>query len=172
MHMDPATTLHDVRWGEHYTGDGIDEFVWLFQISGAVPPSHLAGGYGGAVSERQPTMYFRLGGGTLKGVCKPGTWSGAGCLSRRQALHVDIGRATAIELPAAETARRLRSVTPQWPIMHAILHGVTRDQFMARHRANHVNVAYTPTAEIADKALAAKAAMFAELGVAVHRCGS
>ena len=37
MGFDPATTLHDVRWGEHYTGNGIDEFVWLFQISGAVP---------------------------------------------------------------------------------------------------------------------------------------
>ena len=55
--------------------------------------------------------------------------------------------------------------------MHAILHGVTRDQFMARHHANHVNVAYAPTAEMADKALAAKAAMFAELGVTVHACG-
>src|SRR6185437_3742488 len=37
MHLDPATTLHDVRWGEHYTGNGIDDFVWVFQISGAVP---------------------------------------------------------------------------------------------------------------------------------------
>ena len=37
MEMDPATTLHDVRWGEHYKGVGIDDFVWVFQISGAVP---------------------------------------------------------------------------------------------------------------------------------------
>jgi hypothetical protein len=42
---------------------------------------------------------------------------------------------------------------------------------MARHHSNHVNVVYAPTAEIADKALAAKAAMFAELGVQVHLCG-
>jgi len=34
MHLDPATTLHDVRWGEHYKGEGIDDFVWLLQISG------------------------------------------------------------------------------------------------------------------------------------------
>jgi hypothetical protein len=45
MHLDPATTLHDVRWGEHYKGNGIDDFVWVFQISGAVPASHIAGGY-------------------------------------------------------------------------------------------------------------------------------
>lgn len=171
MQLDPATTLHDVRWGEHYSGDGIDEFVWVFQISGAVPPSHLVGGFAGASSERQPPMYFRLGGGTLKGVCKPGHVVWSRVFVKGGALHVDIGRATAVELPAAETERRLRSVTPQWPIMHVVLHGVTRDQFMARHHANHVNVAYAPTAEVADRALAAKAAMFAELGVNVHRCG-
>lgn len=171
MHLDPATTLHDVRWGEHYSGNGIDGFVWVFQISGAVPASHLAGGYEGAVSERQPPMYFRLGGGTLKGVCKAGHVVWSRVFVEDDALHIDIGRATAIELPPEETERRLRSVTYQWPIMHTLLHGVTRDQFMARHHANHVNVAYAPTAEAADKALAAKAAMFAELGVQVHRCG-
>jgi hypothetical protein len=172
MHLDPATTLHDVRWGEHYKGDGIDDFVWVFQISGAVPPSHLVGDYKEAVSQRQPPMYFRLGGGTLQGICKPGHVVWSRVFVEGGVLHADIGRATAIELPAAETARRLRSVTPQWPIMHVLLHGITRDQYMARHRANHVNVAYTPTAEIADKALTAKAAFFAELGVRVHCCGN
>ena len=49
--------------------------------------------------------------------------------------------------------------------MHAVLHGVTRDQFMARHKANHVQVAYAPDAETADRALHAKAAMFAALGL-------
>jgi hypothetical protein len=171
MQLDPATTLHDVRWGEHYTGGKIDDFVWVFQISGAVPASHLAGGYAGARSERQPPMYFRLGGGTLKGISKPGHVVWSRVFVEGNALHVDLGRATAIELPAQETERRLRSVTSQWPIMHTVLHGVTRDQFMARHRANHLNVAYAPTSQIADQALAAKAAMMAELGIHVHLCG-
>jgi hypothetical protein len=61
MHFDPATTLHDVRWGEHYRADGLDDFIWLFQISGAAPASHFIDGYAGAISERQPPMYFRLG---------------------------------------------------------------------------------------------------------------
>ena len=87
-------------------------------------------------------MYFRLGGGTLKGVCKPGDVVWSRIFTEGGKLHVDIGRATAIALPVAETERRLRSVTPQWPIMHVLLHGVSRDQFMARHHANHVNVAY------------------------------
>jgi len=168
MHLDPATTLHDVRWGEQYK----DDFVWVFQISGAVPASHIAGGYAKASSERQPPMYFRLGGGTLKGICKPGPVVWSRVFSQGGKLHADIGRATAIELPAAETERRLQAVTPQWPIMHVLLHGITRDQFMARHPANHVNVAYTETAEQADRALAAKAAMMAELGIEVHLCGT
>jgi hypothetical protein len=56
-------------------------------------------------------------------------------------------------------------------MMHVVLHGVNRDQFMARHRANHVQVAYAPSPEEADKVLAAKAAMFAALGIHVHLCG-
>jgi ABC-type molybdate transport system substrate-binding protein len=55
--------------------------------------------------------------------------------------------------------------------MHAVFHGVTRDQFMARHRANHVNIVYAPSVELANQALATKAAMLAALGIAVHVCG-
>jgi L-fucose isomerase-like protein len=171
MHLDPSTTLHDVRWGEHYNGDGIDDFVWVFQISGAVPASHIAGGYAGARSERQPPMYFRLGGGTLTGVCKPGEIVWSRVFTEDRQLHVDIGRARAIELPEAETQRRWDSTTPQWPIMHVILQGIRRDQFMARHHSNHVSVAYAPSAGEADKVLAAKASMFAALGIHVHLCG-
>jgi hypothetical protein len=43
---------------------------------------------------------------------------------------------------------------------------------MARHRANHVNIAYAPSAHQAAQALAAKATMFHALGVQVHLCGS
>jgi hypothetical protein len=171
MGLDPSTTLHDLRWGEHYKGDGVDDFVWVLMISGAVPASHLVGGYAGAVSERQPPMYFRLGGGTLKGISRPGqvVWSRVFIMDNM--LHADLGRATAVELPREETERRWNATTPQWPIMHAVLHGVNRDQMMARHKANHVQVAYAPSPELADKALAAKAAMLAEMGVAVHLCG-
>jgi L-fucose isomerase-like protein len=170
--FDPSTTLHDVRWGEHYKGDGIDDFVWLFQISGATPASHHVGGYAGSVSERQPPMYFKMGGGTLKGISKPGEVVWSRVFAEGGALHCDIGRATAVSLPEAETNRRWAETTPQWPMMHAVLHGVSRDQFMARHHANHINVAYAPSAAAADQALAAKAAMFDALGVSVHLCGT
>ena len=94
-------------------------------------------------------------------------------------------------------------------MMHAVLHGVTRcvpvtaafemlaykrrrDQLMGRHKANHVNVVYAPSAEQAVKvgcqcgirlgfgcnlnvrlqALYVKAAMLQEMGVHVHLCGN
>ena len=71
--MAPETTLHDLRYGEEYEG----KFVWVLEISGAAPPAHFIDGYRGAVSQRQPPMYFRLGGGSLKGISKPGeiVWS-------------------------------------------------------------------------------------------------
>ena len=169
--LDPSTTLHDVRWGEHYKGDGLDAFVWLLQISGAAPANHFVDGYAGARSERQPAMYFPLGGGSLKGVGRPGEMVWSRVFVEGGALHVDMGRGTVVTLPEAETDRRWRETTVQWPIVHAVLHGVSQNQMMARHRANHVNVAYAPTAEMADQALATKAAMFAELGVRVHLCG-
>ncbi|RDV46076.1 fucose isomerase [Leifsonia sp. ku-ls] len=166
MGFDPATTLHDIRWGEEYDG----EFVWAFEISGSVPASHN-GGYDKSYSMRQPPMFFPLGGGTLSGVSKPGeiVWSRVFIMDGE--LHVDLGRGHVVSLPEEETQRRLAATDPQWPIMHAVLHGVSRDQLMARHKANHAQVAYAPDAEAADRALRAKAAFFAELGVHVHLCG-
>ncbi len=168
MGLDPSTTLHDLRYGEQYGND----FVWVLEISGAAPASHFAGGYAGAVSERQPPMYFRLGGGTLKGISKPGEVVWSRVFVQGGKLHADLGRLSALELPLEETERRWQATSPQWPIMHGVLHGVSRDQMMARHKANHLNVAYAPDAETADRALAAKAAMFAGMGIAVHLCGT
>jgi hypothetical protein len=87
-------------------------------------------------------------------------------------LHCDMGRATIVELPAEETERRWQSTTPQWPIMHAVIHGINRDQMMARHKANHLNVVYAPSPEVANRALAAKAAMMQSMGINVHLCGT
>jgi hypothetical protein len=171
MGFEPSTTLHDLRWGEHYKDDTVDAFVWLFEISGAAPASHFEGGYAGASSERQPPMYFRLGGGSLKGVSKAGEIVWSRVYVEDNALHADIGRGTVVRLPDEENQRRWQSTTPQWPIMNTVLHGVTRDQMMAKHKANHVQVAYAPDSEAADRALAAKAAMFAAMGIQVHVCG-
>ncbi|MFT4029674.1 MAG: fucose isomerase [Protaetiibacter sp.] len=167
MGLDPATTLHDVRWGEEYEG----EFVWVLEISGSVPPSHLAGGYAGAVGWRQNPVYFPLGGSTIKGVARAGEVVWSRVYLADGVLNLDLGRARAVDLPAEETERRWRATNPEWPIMHVVLPGISRDQFMARHKANHLNVLYAPDAATAERALVAKAAAFAALGVRVHLCG-
>jgi hypothetical protein len=169
--MDPSTTLHDVRWGEHYAGDGVDDFVWVFEISGAAPASHFIGGYAGARGERQPPMYFPHGGSSLKGVSRPGEIVWSRVYVAGDALHMDLGRGGVVALPSAETERRWQATTPAWPIMHAVLYGVTRDQFMARHKANHVQVVYASDVERARQAVEMKAAMAAAVGIEVHLCG-
>jgi hypothetical protein len=167
----PENTLHDLRWGRHYKGHGVDDYVWVFLISGAAPPEHFNGGWAGARSERQPSMYFRLGGGTLKGVSKPGwiVWSRVYVSEGR--LKFDTGLAEVVSLPEAETEERWHLTTPQWPIMHAVLKGVTRDQMMARHQSNHIQVAYAPDLEGARRGLFAKAAAMQELGLETFICG-
>ena len=170
--FDPENTLHDVRYGEPYRVNGQEEFVWVFEISGAAPPQHFIGGYAGAVSERQPPMYFRLGGGSLKGISKPGEIVWSRVFVDRGSLKADIGRAKVVELPQEETERRWSITTPQWPIMHAVTYGITRDQMMARHKSNHIQVAYAPDAQGANLALAAKAAAFREMGLDVSICGT
>jgi hypothetical protein len=86
-------------------------------------------------------------------------------------LHCDLGVSEVVTLPQAETERRWKETTPQWPIMHAVLKGITRDQMMARHKSNHIQVVYAPNAKQANRACRVKAAMLAELGLEVHLCG-
>jgi len=165
-------TLHDVRWGDWDRSGTVPDYVWVFLISGSAPPAHFVGGWKGASSERQPAMYFPSGGGTLKGISKPGEIVWSRIYIERGRLAMDLGRAEVVDLPPDETQRRWQATTPQWPIMHAVTYGVSRDQLMARHKANHVQVAYANSAEEADRALIAKAAMAEGLGLDVHVCGT
>jgi len=171
MGFDPSTTLHDLRWGEALEVDGVERFVWVLEISGAVPASHLEGGYAGATGYRQPPMYFPLGGSTLAGVSRPGDIVWSRVYVKDRDLHADVGLGSAVRLPESETARRRAATTPQWPIMNAVLHGVSRDQMMAQHQANHIQVAYAPNADAAVRALRAKAAAFNAMGMRVQLCG-
>jgi hypothetical protein len=90
----------------------------------------------------------------------------------KDVLAMDIGRGSAIELPREETERRWKSTTQEWPIMHAVLHGVSRDQFMAQHKANHIQVVYCNDPDSADHAMQVKAAMADGLGIRVSICGT
>lgn len=165
-------TLHDVRWGDWDASGTTSDYVWVFLISGSAPPAHFVGGWKGASSERQPAMYFPKGGGTLKGISKPGEIVWSRIFVEDNKLKMDLGRAGVIKLPDRETQRRWQATTPQWPIMHAVTYGVSRDQFMAKHKSNHIQVAYAKTAEDADRAVLAKAAMAQAMGMEVALCGT
>jgi hypothetical protein len=173
----PENTLHDLRWGDVDASGTVKDYVWVFLISGSAPPAHHVGGWAGSDGHRQPFMYFRLGGSTLRGIAKPGeiVWSrvwvdGSGGKGGR--LCMDLGRAGVVELPREETERRWKETTYQWPIMHAVTYGVTRDQMMARHKSNHIQCVYAADAKAADEALLAKAAMAQAMGMDVSICGT
>jgi hypothetical protein len=168
----PETTLHDVRYGETCRVGEREEFVWVLEISGSVPPAHFARGYSEAVSERQPPMYFRLGGGTIKGISKPGLIVWSRIYIERGALKADLGLALSVQLSREETERRWANTTPQWPMMHTVFPGISRDQFMAQHCSNHIQVAYAPDERSARQALATKAAMFEAMGINTYFCGT
>ena len=165
-------TLHDLRWGDVDRSGTTDAYVWVFLISGSAPPAHHVDGWKGTKSYRQPEMYFRLGGGTLCGVAKPGEIVWSRVFIEDGVLKMDLGRAEVIELPPAETERRWKETTPQWPIMHAVTYGVTRDQMMARHKANHIQCVYALSAKEADEAMLAKAQMAKSIGLEVAICGT
>lgn len=165
------TTLHDIRWGDADRSGTVKDYVWVFLISGAAPPAHFIGGWKGAEGWRQPAMYFPNGGSTLRGVSKPGEIVWSRVYVERDALCMDCGRGHVVELPPEETERRWQATTPPWPIMHAVLHGVSRDALMAKHKSNHIQVVYSNDAQAADFTLHAKAGMARELGLQVNFCG-
>ena len=167
MGLIPDNTLHDVRWGEDFDG----QFVWVYEISGSVPASHL-GGWDKAEGWRQGHVFFPAGGATINGVSKPGEIVLSRIFIADGILQADLFRASVVELPAEETQRRKNATNPEWPIAHVVLHDISRDQFMARHKANHAQMVYAPDAETADRALIAKAALLARIGIKVNLVGT
>ena len=140
------TTLHDIRWGSDFEG----EFYWDLEISGSVPFEHLKGGIAGATGHRQPPMYFPKGGSTIAGQGKAGRLIWARAHYEGTTVHLHVGTAHAVELPAQEFQRRLAATTREWPLLNCVLDGVSRDQLMAGHQSNHITVAYVDEAHLAE----------------------
>lgn len=172
MKQPVENTLHDLRWGDVDASGTVDDYVWVLLISGAAPPAHFVGGWKGASSVRQPEMYFPNGGGTLRGISKPGEIIWSRIYIQDDRLKMDLGRAKVVTLPEQETQRRWEATTPQWPIMHTVFYGIDRNQMMARHKSNHIQVVYANSASDADSSLLAKAAMAEAMGMDVAICGT
>lgn len=172
MKQPVENTLHDLRWADSDASGTTSDYVWVLLISGAAPPAHFIDGWKGASSWRQPAMYFPSGGGTLRGISKPGEIVWSRIYIENDRLKMDLGRAKVLELPAAETQRRWEATTIQWPIMHTVFYGIDRNQMMARHKSNHIQVVYANSAADADSSLLAKAAMAEAMGMEVAICGT
>jgi hypothetical protein len=174
----PENTLHDLRWGDDDPTGTVSDYVWVFLISGAAPPAHHVDGWKGSEGWRQPAMYFPNGGSTLRGIAKVGeiiwsrVWIDGTAGGKGGQLCMDLGRAGVVELPEEETQRRWEETTEQWPIMHAVTYGTSRDEMMARHKANHLQCVYANSPKEADEALLTKAAMAEALGMKVAICGT
>lgn len=181
--LDPTwweTTQHDLRWGHSYKGKGnyrkkdidIDSFVWTFLLSGNTPAGHMENGWEDMKAERQPYSYFPENGICTKGVAKAGEIIWSRIYINEGEMCLDIGRGAAVGLPPEVSDEVWEATTPEWPLMHAITYGVTRDQMMAKHKSNHITVSYAPDAAMANEVMFAKAAMANELGLKVNLCGS
>ena len=116
-------------------------------------------------------MYFPKGGATCSGVAKPGEIVWSRIYIGDGKLKMDIGRGRVPTLDSKIVQERLDASTPQWPIMNAVLYGVSRDQLMSKHKANHIQVAYATNAKKADECMYLKAALAEQLGISVNFCG-
>ena len=115
------TTLHDLRWGDPDRSGTTKDYVWVlpdFRRRAARPPHRRLGRVGLACASRRCTSAF--GGGTVRGIAKPGEIVWSRIFVEAGKLKMDLGRAHVVELPKEETERRWKATTPQWPIMHAV----------------------------------------------------
>jgi len=173
------TTQHDVRWGDTFTGTGsfggkaveIDAFIWAFELSGNTPAGHMENGWADMEAVRQPYEFFMENGIATKGLARPGELVWSRVYLDEEKFCLDLGRGAAVKLPEQESARRWEATTKEWPLMHALLYGVSRDALMAKHKSNHITVSYAPDAETANEIAFAKAAMAHALGFKVNLCG-
>ena len=173
------TTQHDVRWGDTFKGTcdykgkqlECDAFIWAFELSGNTPAGHMEGGWADMEAVRQPYDYFIENGICTRGLARAGEIIWSRVYIDRGEFCLDLGRGAALKLPPEESRKRWEATTSQWPLMHALLYGVSRDQLMAKHKSNHITVSYAPDAQTSNEIALAKASMARALGFKVYLCG-
>ena len=145
----------------------------MFLISGSAPPAHFIGGWAGAIERAAAgDVLSARAAARSRASRKPGEIVWSRIYVEDGQLKMDLGRAGVVELPQEETERRWQATTPQWPIMHAVTYGVSRDQMMARHKANHIQVAYANSADEADRGDVRQSRHGRGLGLEVYVCGT
>lgn len=190
-----VTTGHDVRWGDmseckdgtatYTNGQAIkylNAFITALNLSGNMPVEHTEAAWtnhqkpwSGFEGRRHAYKYFEKGGICTKGLARPGEMIWSRVYKIGDELHLDIGRAGAVNLSkgkSGETERIWESVTYDWPLNEAVMYGVSRDSLMAGHMSNHISVSYAPDAVTANVLMFTIASTAYNLDYKVHLCGS
>ena len=122
------TTLHDVRWGDVDRSGTVNDYVWVFLISGSAPPAHFERRLGrrrrlpptgDVLSQRRQHAPRHLEAGRDRLV--------ANLRRGRRAQHGHRPRPRRFHCRARKPSAAGKPPRPQWPIMHAVLYGVSRD---------------------------------------------
>ena len=122
--------------------------------------------------EGNPPVTEKKTGYRAKGLARAGEIIWSRVYIDRGEFCLDLGRGAALRLPPEENQRRWDATTEEWPLMNALLYGVSRDGLMARHKSNHITVSYAPDANTANEIALAKASMARTLGFKVFLCGN
>ena len=165
------TTLHDIRWGDSDRSGTAKDYVWVFEITGAAPPAHFIGGWSGRRQRAAAGACTSASAAARSRDLQAGRDRLVARLRRRRQLRWTLAGPASSSCP-----RRRRSGAGTHDAAMADharrAYGVSRDQLMARHKANHIQVAYANPTRRPTRRMAAKAALAAELGprsVAVRR---
>ena len=169
---DPETTLHDVRYGEAFH-QRREDFVWVFEISGSVPPAasdrRLCGRGQRAPAahvlppgRRHHQRHQQAGRDRLEPRLRRSRQAESGHRPRPSASSC---RAKKPSAAGASPRRNGRSCT-------RCSTASRRDQFMARTQVQPHPGGLCARCRGRQLALAAKAAMFREMGIEVSVCGT
>lgn len=190
MHQPLETSSYRLLYAEPDPSEETEDVIWTLDAASAPAPSHLVDGWAGAAAAHHPN-----GGCTIDGTCRQGEAIWSRLLVRHGALHLDIGRATIVATPYSHDPLTAVATSPTSPhaasprtrphaashapqpgssagTAHAILHGITREQMLARHLSSHLQVVYADSPRDADRALLARTALWDVLGAEVSICGT
>ena len=166
-------TLHDIRWGDSDRSGTTADYVWVLLDlrRRAARAPHRRLGRVGSPAPAADVLPARRRHRARRRQARRNRLERIFVEARQ--LRWTSAAATSSRCPQAETERRWkRRPRRNGRSCTRCCYGVTRDQMMARHKANHVQVAYANSAKEADLAMCAKAALAAELGLEVSLCGS
>ena len=146
--LPPENTLHDLRWGEPYRADEI------MSGSSRSPARRRPRTSSAARRARSASASRRCisasAAARSKGISKPGEIVWSRIFVEDGKLKVDLGRGRRRRAAAGGNRAPLAHHHAAMADHARRPHGVTRDQMMARHKANHIQVAYAPDSESAN----------------------